>query len=387
MAYKKDNYIAQLDGIRGLAAFWIFYSHFQGAILGSHPFSHSPNIAIDIFMLLSGFLIMYQWIKREAKGLPFQQELKIFYLRRFFRIAPLYYALLIVSYVFRDYFLHTEVVLNDFVPQLWIESVKSQIAQSHTFKIVPDILSRITFIFGLIPSLSETNIIPDWSIGLEMQFYFLFPFLFLFIRKVGWFISTLIVIMFCYLTFHNIGVYANTSTLIYFPQPSFLGFKMQLLMAGMLMGSAYAEKQNRLFKIILATGLMLFRTTAPIKVLYIIMLLIIFYDFKNNPARIPSIVIKAINVLSGRLGKFMGNTSYGVYLVHNLLMFPLLHFLFNVDAFVELSPVYRYIVSGIILFPTVYGISWILTEYIEKPGVVLGRKLIARITEKETPLS
>ena len=38
-------------------------------------------------------------------------------------------------------------------------------------------MAHFTFLFGFIPRYAASTHIPDWSIGLEMQFYLFFPFI------------------------------------------------------------------------------------------------------------------------------------------------------------------------------------------------------------------
>src|ERR1700741_1786618 len=93
-----------LYGLRGAMAFWVFYGHLRISCLGSPPrFGHPAN-AVDVFMVLSGFLMTYHWIGRESKFNNHARQTGDFYLRRFFRIAPLYYLLFTIAFFGKDFF-------------------------------------------------------------------------------------------------------------------------------------------------------------------------------------------------------------------------------------------------------------------------------------------
>ncbi|MGO7223721.1 acyltransferase, partial [Rhizobium ruizarguesonis] len=61
-------------------------------------------------------------------------------------------------------------------------------------------LKHLTFIFVLIPQFSYSTALPDWSIGLEMQFYFALPFLIIIIGRIGWLTGIVIIVILSVLT-------------------------------------------------------------------------------------------------------------------------------------------------------------------------------------------
>ena len=98
----KEDYLGLLDGLRGFMAFWVFYGHVKMASIGKLPIWGSASLAVDGFMLLSGFLMAYHWNIRQSKFDLLKNQMNDFYIRRFFRIAPLYYVLLTVAFVGQD---------------------------------------------------------------------------------------------------------------------------------------------------------------------------------------------------------------------------------------------------------------------------------------------
>src|SRR5580700_3729370 len=85
-----------MDGIRGAAAFWVLLAHCMiwGGWYGIPV--PDPKIAVDIFMVVSGYLMFYLAEERSAKEPPGQLASVLkFWTRRFFRIAPVYYLVLL----------------------------------------------------------------------------------------------------------------------------------------------------------------------------------------------------------------------------------------------------------------------------------------------------
>src|ERR1035441_10659027 len=88
-----------LDGIRGIAIGLVIISHAcsgigansaVGQVLG--PLAQSGWVGVDLFFVLSGYLITGILLRSRAAS-PVTY-FRTFYMRRFFRIFPLYYSFL-----------------------------------------------------------------------------------------------------------------------------------------------------------------------------------------------------------------------------------------------------------------------------------------------------
>jgi peptidoglycan/LPS O-acetylase OafA/YrhL len=87
-------YMPQLDGLRALAALAVVLHHNLwrgGGLGGARASAHLGDAGVRLFFVLSGFLIT--GILLRARGQP--RALRSFYARRFLRIFPLYYAVVI----------------------------------------------------------------------------------------------------------------------------------------------------------------------------------------------------------------------------------------------------------------------------------------------------
>lgn len=89
--YRTTRVFGSLDGLRGLAVMAVVWHHTHGGFEGL-PASHRGYLGVDVFFVLSGFLITTLLLReREEHG---RIALGHFYARRTLRIFPLYYGLL-----------------------------------------------------------------------------------------------------------------------------------------------------------------------------------------------------------------------------------------------------------------------------------------------------
>jgi peptidoglycan/LPS O-acetylase OafA/YrhL len=181
--------IPVLNGIRGLLALWVLLGHVHIYCGGQLPFLSTPGMAVYAFMVMSGFLMALHFRLREQRE-PWQSPKTwgIFYVRRFFRIAPLYYLLLAFALTFQGPYMAAYNNLGKFYRPDFVQAVGIPAFDLDGFDFAT-LFYHVTFLFGAIPSQSSNNMMPDWSIGLEMQFYLVFPFLMIALRKIGpaWF--------------------------------------------------------------------------------------------------------------------------------------------------------------------------------------------------------
>ena len=98
-AFNNAHHLNAFDGVRGLLAVWVYLGHVANAV-GFHQYLLAAHaLAVDFFMILSGFLMIHTW-KADLYHHPVNLKTTLrFYLARLFRIAPLYYLLLLVCYL------------------------------------------------------------------------------------------------------------------------------------------------------------------------------------------------------------------------------------------------------------------------------------------------
>lgn len=103
-----------LDHLRALAILMVWFFHYQNGVFGHPQWTTTFTVGwtgVDLFYVLSGFLISSQLFAQIKKGGSI--SLKDFYIKRFFRIIPIY--LLVVAI----YFLFPFFREKDTLPPLW----------------------------------------------------------------------------------------------------------------------------------------------------------------------------------------------------------------------------------------------------------------------------
>jgi peptidoglycan/LPS O-acetylase OafA/YrhL len=156
----KGSYLKGLNTMRFLAAFFVIISHGQISLnkLGYIRFINwslfnRGGDAVEFFFTLSGFLITYLLQKEIARSSTV--SIRDFYLRRVFRIWPLYFLIVAIG------FIGLGVIFPRLTGQPFFE-----------FPLLPGLLMFIFFLPNLASSLYPTALLhPLWSIGVEEQYY------------------------------------------------------------------------------------------------------------------------------------------------------------------------------------------------------------------------
>ena len=152
-----------LDALRGLAAAYVLVYHMlllpQPNLIAprwAEKFALNGGTGVTMFFIVSAFSLYYTMPLRLKERNPTFS----FYLHRFFRIAPLFYFLIVATLV-RD---------------AWAFGV----AHSPV-----EIAASAAFVFNLIPTWQEGFVWVSWTIGVEMLFYAVFPLLYARVRNLG----------------------------------------------------------------------------------------------------------------------------------------------------------------------------------------------------------
>jgi exopolysaccharide production protein ExoZ len=143
-----------LDFLRGLAILGVVAIH-SGQTFPSHIAAldfvfASGWVGVQVFYFVSTLTMCHMWRQREGEAHP----IRSFYIRRFLRIAPLFWIAMLVY-----------LALNGVGPSFWAP-----------FGIGPlDIVLTASFLHGFWPDAINSVVPGGWSIAVEMTFYALFP--------------------------------------------------------------------------------------------------------------------------------------------------------------------------------------------------------------------
>lgn len=155
------SYQPALDGLRAIAVLLVMFTHCETG------FAINGNIGVDVFFVLSGFLITIL-LMDEFQGSG-NVSLRGFYIRRTFRIFPALYLLLAAITLFTLLFRQTE----DLLPGM------REIAASALY------INNIAWSWGWDKDIFLGH---TWSLACEEQFYLIWPWIlliFLRLRRTG----------------------------------------------------------------------------------------------------------------------------------------------------------------------------------------------------------
>ncbi|HVU34834.1 MAG TPA: acyltransferase [Opitutaceae bacterium] len=94
LAFKQRRYFTCLDGLRALSILAVIWHHAAAPAFGSRvPLLHEGNRGVNLFFVISAFLISTLLLRAKARG---TLNVPRFWARRALRILPLYYGMLAV---------------------------------------------------------------------------------------------------------------------------------------------------------------------------------------------------------------------------------------------------------------------------------------------------
>jgi peptidoglycan/LPS O-acetylase OafA/YrhL len=211
-----SSYRPDIDGLRALAIiFVVMYHAFPELVTGGF-------VGVDIFFVISGFLIStIIYSQLDSGSFSFTQ----FYIRRIKRIFPALFVVLVFCFIFGWFNL-----LADEFKQLGI----------HIFGGASFISNLILWKeSGYFDNASETKpLLHLWSLGIEEQFYFIWPILlwFAFKKKINFLLVGIVigVASFC-LNIYEVNYGLNPSDAFYLPMNRFWELMAGAILAYLLL--------------------------------------------------------------------------------------------------------------------------------------------------------
>ena len=370
-----------IDALRGIAALSIFIYHIYGTTgiitNWAYPIQILPERFIDLtlagiplFFILSAFTL---YLSLDSRADEKRKFLK-FYLRRFFRIAPLFYLLMVI------------VVLDSLIMQKAVPSWQ-------------DILVNLTFTNNLVPQYSMSLFSDGWTVGVEMLFYLVLPLVFIKVNNIRRSILLFIGIYWLSKEIRRlmgiiIGENIMMSTNYDFYNFSHWAYIFPIGVICYIIYKSYLPKMRREYRV-------------PAAFCMLLLSLVILFVFINNlplalalsdlyePLRILTVLqamssvafvllilslfLNPNRLIVNRFTRFFGTISYSLYLIHPFIVEPL-------------KPVYVYI-YGHTIYSTdlslflcilltlliVTPVSLLTYHLIETPGIRMGKKVIAKL--------
>lgn len=168
---QRKFYYPSLDGLRFFGFLLVFLHHVYQTTYTTNPvgnffvtiFRTNGWVGVDLFLILSGFLVTTLFLKERAEFGNF--SLKNFFLRRALRIWPLYYLALFVGFL----------AFPLIVGQLGNTHYQSQLKGEFWWYFL--------FLGNWYTVINDYSVFRNigllWTISLEQQFYFVWPFILL----------------------------------------------------------------------------------------------------------------------------------------------------------------------------------------------------------------
>lgn len=307
-------YFPNLNGLRFIAALLVIFHHIEQykkiynlPNLWEMPFiKSSGKLGVDLFFVLSGFLITYIMLYEEEKF----NKIRIwdFYKRRIFRIWPLYFLILILAFFvlpYIDFFSIPNISQDSLMNHFW----------SNLILFIFFFPNLAICLYSPIPFASQS-----WSIGTEEQFYLVWPLLLTKIKKHRIQLMFFIVLVYWVINI-TMNIYFKSSEYEYLKQ-FWNTFRINCMAIGALFSILYFKKHKYL-KYLLNLGVFIISiitvTFLMIKGIYIPYFNAEIYSYLFAIIILNLAVNSKLNqLLEFKLINYLGKISYGLYMYHSI---------------------------------------------------------------------
>ncbi|MGB3041575.1 MAG: acyltransferase [Xanthobacteraceae bacterium] len=348
--------IPALDGVRGLMMILVLVSHYFGEIKQGYAAAEFGWLAVQMFFILSGFLIGRLIMERKEHANFFS----VFVMRRLCRTIPSYMVSILLIF-----------------GVAWIFRRESWTHFSTDFPLWSYLTFTQNVFMGMTGEVGQYWAAPSWTLALEEQLYVLLPLVFFLAPQRLWlriFIAVALLAVLLRAVIFVTGVVGPTWALVMLPT------RGDTLVAGVIAAILYKRSDLDLARFDLLLR------AAPIVLMVLTILLVLidpverrvfnilgpFFISAGFAALLLAIVRGAPEAkrFEGRFLGFFGDISYCVYLTH-LMVLGVLHGVI-LHAKPELGTIEQWFIT-LAAVPVAVGLGWAMTVVIEAPLTTYGR--------------
>ena len=326
------------------------------------------DLAVDLFMMISGFLMAHNYLARSARE-PWNawSTWRAFWARRYFRIAPAYYLLLAIAFLIGPMLGSYRAIIGEQFPQTLTPAAR------YLDSSLSNVWHHLTFVFGVLPDHAFKTPLPDWSIGLEMQFYAVFPLLMLAMGRVFTLWRQLVVLVLSLGVYFLVRGYASQ-----FEMPAFLPLKIHVFLLGIAL--AYAKGGQAGFRPWLMVGVVcsyVLYKRPDVHGVSFALTATAFGLLVSSPSK-SRLLQHVREALSSAPGRIAGDYAYSFYLVHLLLLIPVAGLLVSHAWYLALGESLRFVICAVAAGAASLVLCALLHRFVEQPGIQLGKRLLGR---------
>lgn len=343
-------HLGYLDSLRGIAVLAVVMVHSSMRDNIQIPLSETlrkvtgtGQRGVALFFIVSAFTLFLSHDNRKDETTPTLN----FFIRRFFRLAPMMYIGMTVTYLFLRQYMGTGL----------------------------GIAASALFVGGFHPLSISAGTLGGWSIADEAIFYACLPFLFARIKSLNtvlWWLAAGIVsgVLLSRVLCHIFPQYAD-----YFQFFSFTAEYPIFIMgiAGYFVWKEllqFAEKRKQISIMFLIVAAAFYKSLLPFK-----------YATLYQESLVALLLLLALALHPWALfvnpvTRFIGKISYSIYILH---FFPCIYLQRSVSG----SPLTRFLLCFWGTLAVTVPLAYITWHWIEEPGISVGRRLIDYLNTKK----
>jgi peptidoglycan/LPS O-acetylase OafA/YrhL len=338
--------LAGLHGLRFLAACMVLIFHLRNVagVAPSGNFDKYLGSGVRLFFIISAFSLMYS----TRKYIDRADWLRVFAIKRIFRIAPLFYIVLLID-------------------------LELGITRSNDWA---DVVLSASFLFNFLPNLNGSLVWAGWTVGAEMIFYAIFPAIL--VMMSSW--RSALVLLLLSLLVSGASILATQRdglplllSLMTFPsQVQFFAAGIMTYFIYILINARVRVSKNLVLVTIVSVFVVSYFWIPSVDTLRSAW----SYELYSlaNIAMFSAWVIwqcwRPIPILANRFTTYWGERSYSIYLLHGPVLIFGRPFWQRIAS--ECGPVGGFPIVALLATSVVLCLSWVTYLLVERPGMDFG---------------